>query len=321
MLKLRTKNSICFVLFIIFLVFFIKYFFQSTDCVEYKFINSYIPCDYEKSINKKEYREFRSYLNEYIEKKKSEGKASVVSVWFRDLEFGPTFGLNERVDFIPASLLKLPLAMTFYQIAEDDPAILNQTIEYSVTPFVPMQTFLPPNIIEKDKEYTIEELIVRSIINSDNIASQLLFEYLVKNYDDALSQTYRDLGILEPGTDLSKAAVNTKGYGSIFRLLYNISFLDRDFSEKVLVLLAESEFNEGLRKGVPDHISIAHKFGERYLKTGEKQLHDCGVIYYPNNPYLLCIMTRGDNFDNLKQIIQEISKLVYEEFDSRKLND
>ena len=44
-----------------------------------------------------------------------------------------------------------------------------------------------------------------------------------------------------------------------------------------------------------------------------KQLHDCGIVYYPKHPYLLCVMTRGDSFEYLDDTIRDISHLVYQE--------
>jgi hypothetical protein len=67
------------------------------------------------------------------------------------------------------------------------------------------------------------------------------------------------------------------------------------------------------------NIPVAHKFGERTgFAGGVKQLHDCGIVYYPKNPYLLCIMTRGTDFTKLESTIAAVSKMVYQEFDSRK---
>jgi hypothetical protein len=81
------------------------------------------------------------------------------------------------------------------------------------------------------------------------------------------------------------------------------------------------EYKDGLIAGVPSNITISHKFGEREL-TDEKgnvvnQLHDCGIVYYPEHPYLLCIMTRGKNIDNLSRSISAISKIVYQEVSLR----
>ncbi len=284
-------------------------------------INPYLSCGDSTLLGKQEYTELKTNLNLYIEEQKKEGKVKTVGIWFRDLQFGPTFGINDRIDFIPASLLKLPLAMTFFNLSESDPELFKNIVTYSGIVSVPKQTFIPQNQLEYDKTYTIDELIYRAIVYSDNVAAQLLFDYLNKNYsDNLLSQTYRDLGILEPGTNLDKAVVNTKEYGSIFRMLYNLAYLNQDNSEKLLSILTKADFVGGIRQGIPDGVSVAEKFGERLLDNGEKQLHSCGIIYYPKNPYLLCVMTRGNNFNELKKVIDEISKKVYQEFNSRRIN-
>jgi beta-lactamase class A len=154
----------------------------------------------------------------------------MVGVWFRDLDDGPTFGINDREDFVPASLLKLPLVLTYLQIAENDPDVLQRVVVYTGTSVaVPDQTFQPHETIQTGTAYTIDDLIRRSIVYSDNLASQLLYDYLRKNFgDQILSETYRDFGILEPGSDITIAAVNTKGYASIFRMIYN-AYITRPF--------------------------------------------------------------------------------------------
>jgi hypothetical protein len=63
-------------------------------------------------------------------------------------------------------------------------------------------------------------------------------------------------------------------------------------------------YNDGLKAGIPANIELAHKFGERGIigmnGREQKQLHDCGIIYYPKHPYILCIMTRGYERDKLR---------------------
>jgi hypothetical protein len=53
--------------------------------------------------------------------------------------------------------------------------------------------------------------------------------------------------------------------------------------------------------------------GERELQNGIRQLHDCGIVYLESHPYLLCIMTRGYDFEKLSKIISMISSQVYSE--------
>lgn len=61
---------------------------------------------------------------------------------------------------------------------------------------------------------------------------------------------------------------------------------------------------------------VAHKFGEYGdSEKGIKQLHDVGIIYHEDNPYLLGIMTRGQDYAKLAQVIEKISSFIYSEVD------
>ena len=70
--------------------------------------------------------------------------------------------------------------------------------------------------------------------------------------------------------------------------------------------------------GVPSSTVVAHKFGEHVsLANGQIntiELHDCGIVYYNNNPYFLCIMTKGRDLGELKNIIKGISSIVYQSY-------
>jgi hypothetical protein len=58
--------------------------------------------------------------------------------------------------------------------------------------------------------------------------------------------------------------------------------------------------------------ATSHKFGERkFLDSGETQFHDCGIVYLPKKPYLLCIMTRGTDLNKATKVIKNISQAVY----------
>jgi beta-lactamase class A len=96
-------------------------------------------------------------------------------------------------------------------------------------------------------------------------------------------------------------------------VLYYSTYLNKDYSEKALELLSNTEFTQGLVAPLPRSVTVAHKFGERALPDGTNQLHDCGIVYYPGHPYLLCIMTKGPDFKDLTQAIQQISSKVYSE--------
>lgn len=279
----------------------------------YTYINPILECntDIEQNNNLSSLKET---IGDIINREVAKKDISYSAVYFRDLNNGPWFGINANEYFSPASLIKVPLLITYLKKAEDDPSILQKEITNTVdsSSGTNIQNIKPETTIEPNKKYTIEELLERMIVYSDNDAYNDLSSNLG---NDELMKIYQDLDI-----DISKAYNNPNGniitvkdYASFYRILFNASYLNQDMSEKALSLLAKSEYQDALVAGIPQNISIAHKFGERkYLDTGEVQLHDCGIIYLPKKPYLLCVMTRGTDISKANQTIKAISEKIYQ---------
>ena len=287
-------------------------FKETRNKQNYKYINPLLECDSEAISKDKILNKLRDNISFIINQQKSIKNISFASVYYRDLNNGPWFGINEKEYFSPASLIKVPLMMAYYKEAENNPEILIKEITNTKDYDPSQQNFAPTNFLQKDQNYTVDQLIDQMIIYSDNIAYQLLLENIDNNL---VYKVYADLGV-----DISKAQedpagniLSVKDYGSFFRILYNSSYLDRTMSEKALSLLTKTTFDKGLVAGIPQNVTIAHKFGERrYVNTGEHQLHDCGIVYNEKTPYMICIMTRGNNFENLENVIKQISKTIYD---------
>ncbi len=85
--------------------------------------------------------------------------------------------------------------------------------------------------------------------------------------------------------------------------------------------MSQTDFTEGIVAGVPQGTLVSHKFGVRTVASHEltpdsqmvsnHELHDCGIVYYPNNPYFICVMTQGKEFNSLQSVIQGASELVW----------
>jgi len=275
----------------------------------YKFINPLYECNTGESYGTKELSSLKSYINTYIDQLMANNSVTDVAVYYRDLNNGPWFGINEHDDFAPSSLLKVPVMMAYYKLAESNPAILNQKIRYSIQPEgIIAQNYETQYPIVLGRTYTVEQLIERMIIGSDNVALRLLED----NIDNQkIDQVTLDLGITTATDATPTDFMDVQEYSTLFRVLYYATYLNKDYSEKALELLAQAEFKQGLVDDLPKNIQVAHKFGEREMGNGIHQLHDCGIVYYPNRPYLLCVMTRGPDFNELATTIQQISHQVY----------
>lgn len=276
---------------------------------KYKFISPLLDCA-DTKIYPSQYNNLKKKIEDLVEKELFENKAQEISIYFRDLNNGPWLGYNEDEKFSPASLMKVPILIAYLKIAETNPNILKELKNSGPERIVLDQNIKPLKKIEADTDYTILELIEYMIIYSDNVATEILIENIS---GEVLNKIYNDLGIVMPENELAENFINVKDYSSFFRVLYNASYLNREMSELALNILSYSFYKDALAAGVPKNVPVAHKFGERGLLEG-KQLHDCGIIYKDGSDYLLCVMTRGSDFNEMKNVIYDISKLVYENF-------
>ena len=285
-----------------------------------KLINPLLACDTTESINDKELKPLKQKLEKLISQQKSSELTERVSVYYRNLNDGHWTGINEDDGFVPASLIKVPLLIAYMKMAESNPKILDQEYTYNAEDEDENQEVQkPPTPFIKGKAYTVRELLFRMIAYSGNNSHVILAQHVDPNY---LAEVYTDLGLSHSDfsqSNITDNSVSPKAFSTFFRILYNASYLNYEYSQQALQLMVDSTFKDGLVAGLPSYIKVAHKFGERTVVDNAtnqvyfRELHDCGIIYYPSNPYLLCVMTQGNNFDNLKTVISDISRLVYEE--------
>ena len=324
-MKSKSKNTILLSVFLI-IGFLIGYlvFDKELNCdrMKYKYINPELVCKEKLVVRKNNYVALKRELERLVREEQKQKRINDVAIYFRDLHNGPTFGINEYDHFSPASLLKLPLFLTYLKLEIEQPGLLSSEIYFdgAEDELVP---YYPPKVkAENNTQYSIQGLLDLMIKYSDNNSYYVLREYLneISPDKDLMRQTFVDLGIIDP-QGVGDQTISVKSYAGIFTQLYHNSFFpNRDFSERALDVLANVDFKEGINLGIPQDIKVAHKFGERfYGNTKEAQLHDCGVVYFPENPYVLCIMTRGPDFFILSQFMGKISNMVYEEFNSRKI--
>jgi len=301
------------------------YFHQSTDSFivrqgGYDFINPLLSCDISENKQFNEYKPITEKFQAYIKQNIQNGNAEDISVYFRGLNSGHWSGVNENDAYSPASLLKVPIMIAYLKEADENPDILNEQIVYhQTTDENEQETFKPQQFIEDGKTYTVDDLLKYMIEYSDNNAAQLLQD----NVDQkSLTDVYSDLGIPVSSSE-KEDSITPKEYSYIFRILYNATYLSKPMSQYALELLSAADFPQGIKAGLPADIPSSQKFGERTVlnknaATGQtvlayRELHDCGIVYYPDNPYLLCVMTKGQDFSKLSKIISDLSALVYQE--------
>ena len=288
---------------------------------EFSFINPLLDYQEPKSpLMRREVRELEEEINQIIEKSKVDQKVSEASVYYRDLNNGPWFFINDDLYFTPASLLKVPVMITYFKMAETNPEILKQTLTLTTAYSNITNHIFSDEVteIQVGQSYTILELIESMIINSDNYATVLLQE----NIDTELqAKVYSDFDIRLPNdTNSREPFLTTQAYASFLRVLYNATYLNKQYSEMALEILSRNKFKLGIKAGVADNVKVSNKYGifdKNAILNEGMQLHDCGIVY-DTKTYVICIMTHGHDYTAMTKLIENITRVIF--LENRKSN-
>ncbi|HRH93562.1 MAG TPA: class A beta-lactamase-related serine hydrolase [Candidatus Peribacteria bacterium] len=287
---------------------------QNAGCSRtYDLLSPQVRCEQGLQQGEWDYEPLRDALLQKKAQFKNEGKASELSIAFRDLDNGARFGIGEYEKFQPASLRKVPILLVYLHMADLDPAILDKTLSFSGTLKMNANVEQSDETIQPNTPYTVRELLEKMIVYSDNYSYTVLTDELNQSPPILPYYTFRDLGVLKMMIDPKGEYISIQSYSTLFAILYSSGYLSKDMSQYGLNLLSRATFTEGLVAGVPAGTRVAHKFGLRAPEAGEDgQLHDCGIVYHPRTAYVLCVMTSGTDVEKQKQVIAEISHTVYE---------
>ncbi len=248
----------------------------------------------------------RTELQRFITQKVSNNTLQVASVYVRKMDNGAYISINENELFNPASLMKIAYLISYLKEEDLSPGKLQKKL-YFDTHFKEGNNQNIVNFQLKEKSYyTISALLNAMIAYSDNDATALLMQNM---NNSIFTKLFSDLQ-LPPPPQQGEYFIGTEDYAKFLRILYSSTYLKAGSSEYAINLLLKSTFKDGICSTLDPNIPVAHKFGERVLNN-VAQLHEFGIVYYNNTPYLIGVMTKGGNLEPLKQTMGEISRIVY----------
>ena len=244
------------------------------------------------------------------------GSIDRYAFYYKDMSSTLWTGINETDQYDPGSLLKLAFAVSVYKQAESDPGILYRQLTYTPSVANIQSNFadaLPTNLVV-GQSYSVPYLVKDMLEDSDNGAKDLLVTSL---NSDIIDQAFKDLSITLPASpDYPGFTISAQEFSRFLRILYYGTYdIQWGDSNQLLQYLANSTYTEGLVAGVPKGVVVAHKYGEQLATADGKpsgiELSDCGIVYHPKNPYLICVMTQGTNATELAAFIAKVSATTY----------
>ena len=230
-----------------------------------------------------------------------------IALYFEYLPNGTSINVNAGSDFFAASLFKLPVVMAYFRHKER----VGNKPEMKVKLTREMIDNRFGDLWKKGEGYEIglDEAARLALVYSDNTAAEALAPAITQeDFDDVYEGLDIDLQIASSG-----AVMTVRNYSSILKALYYSAVLTKVDSQEILSHLTHSPFNDKLAAGVPKDVVVAHKIGV----IDEQSYRDCGIIYVPSRPYILCMISNGTE-KQAQERISIISKLVFDYVSSAK---
>lgn len=237
-------------------------------------------------------------------------------VYFHYLNNGSWVGINEREQFVAASLVKVPLAMATLRAVEQGRFSLDQ--KYTVTVDDLDENFGVLYKTALNKEFTIAQLLEYLLRDSDNTARNALATIFYKaGVENPLADVYQELGweLIPPivagsvQAELNYGKITTKVLANMFLALYNATYLNLEHSQLVLNHLANTQFDAMIVRGVDDaDIVVSHKVG---MAAGDETYSDCGIVYVPDRHYALCLGVAGLSEPIADGLMAAVSRETY----------
>lgn len=226
--------------------------------------------------------------------------ADSFAMYFEYLPTGVSIGIHEDIEFTAASLLKVPVVMAYYYKKERLGIKEDETVKIKKKSL--NDRFGDLYKKGEGAAINLKEAVKLTLQKSDNTASLVIADQIS---DDDFRYVYEGLDIplaLEGDSPI----ITAQQYISVFKSLYFASILNLDDSQEILRLLTHTEFNNMLPKGVPKDIPVSHKIG----LIDDEIYQDCGIVFVPNRPYALCMISKSDKPTAQKRMYT-ISKLIY----------
>ena len=283
---------------------YIKEEFTPIDINSKKYIDNTI------TILDTDYKISNDLNNKILEEIKSYSKP--LSFYIISLKDGMSIGYNVDKYFETASSIKAPYALYIYKEIEKGNIDKNSKITYEPK-FYKTGTGIIKNM-EYGTELTIKEIIDLSLMESDNIAHNILHKtYGVSGYNDMLKSLGTEYLYLTPNNPWS--FTSSRSAALVWQEIYKFSYESPEGIE-FMNILASGKYNY-FKEIIPNKLSAS--------KTGfaNYDVVETGIVFDDEYPYIaIAIANKGDStgaYTEVLQLINYMNEIMneYKEFKSK----
>lgn len=250
--------------------------------------------------------ELRQYLRSIVET-----MGGTVGLYFEDLSDGQIIEINGDEIFPAASVIKVLVLVHILNLGVD----LEKKIylDLSLPRFNQVDGSGMLNYLQSDVELSVADLLTAMIIDSDNVATNVLLETYgnpnARQLFPALNLRHTRLNsLIDDFGRLEDDDINPTTPAEIAAVFHKAIF-EFPAGEVVLDILSRQRNRSRIPFFLPDEpeLVIAHKTG-----TLDHVVHDAGVVLSPRTDYVLAILSKNQpSTSNAIFGIARMSELVY----------
>ena len=227
-------------------------------------------------------------------KKYLESRIGKYSFFFEDLKSGYVYGYNENVSMTAAGCMKLPIAVSLIKAVEDKKVDFMDKIKIQTSDKV-----YGTGIIHEfnEREYTVFELMVIMLIQSDNTAANKIIDIVgMEQINEdiiamGLKNTRLNRKTTDERTDITDIENITTAYdlSKIWKHLSNGTFLSKDNGQMLIDILRRQQIKNKLALYIPDDLKI-----EISSKTGDKKgvENDTAYLELPKGKFVFTVLSQ-----------------------------
>ena len=224
-----------------------------------------------------------------------ESRIGTYGFFFEDLRSGFIYGYNENVQMVSAGCMKLPIAVSLIKAVENGKVDFMNRIKIDSNDKV-----YGTGIIHEfgEREYTVFELLVAMLIQSDNTAANKIIDIVGM---DQINIDIREMGLKNtvlnrkttdersPKSDVENI---TSAYdlSKVWKHLHNATYLNEENSTMLIDILRRQQIKNKLALYIPDDLKF-----EISSKTGDKKgvENDTALIQLPKGNFVFTVLSMG----------------------------
>jgi beta-lactamase class A len=252
---------------------------------------------------------------------------AMVGLYFRDLAKPESLAINADLRVHAASTMKVPVMIQVFRDVEAGRLSLDDRLNVTNN-FRSLADSSPYRLDRADdsdsslyrkvgQSIPVRDLVRLMITVSSNLATNILIERVGAA---RVMATLRTLDIdsvavlrgVEDGVAYRAGINNTltaRGLGQVFASIANGRAANASSCARMMDVLLDQRFNEGIPAGLPHGTRVAHKTGEL---TGHH--HDGGVVFVDGRArYVIIVLTRGlQDRAQSSQLIADLAGMVHQ---------